>query len=100
MGWYFERFYHLGLVLDLVLKALEERKLHYGAVVSVLQYNRPVLFAGDAEEFLFHCFDASGKFTRSAVAWVSSNVPLFLSLTLSFQMLWKVRVLRYRQALN
>ncbi len=54
----------------MVWKALDERKLNYNAVVSYLQYNRPVLFAGDAEEFLFNCFDANGKFTRSAAAWM------------------------------
>lgn len=70
IDWYFERFYHVGYILDLVWKALDERKLHYNSVVAFLQYNRPILFASDAEEFLFHCFDASGKFTRSAVAWM------------------------------
>jgi hypothetical protein len=46
--------------------------------VSFLQYNRPIKFASDAEEFLFHCFTADGQFTRETVAW----------------MLWKYGVLK------
>lgn len=68
---YFERFYHLDLILSTTWKAIDQRKVHYGSVVAFLQYNRPVIFAGDAEEFLFHCFDvATGQFTREAVAWM------------------------------
>jgi hypothetical protein len=59
-------------------QALQDRKIHYVSVVSFLQYNRPIKFASDAEEFLFHCFTVDGQFTRETVAW----------------MLWKYGVLK------
>jgi hypothetical protein len=75
---YFQRFYHVGEVLERVWRALDQRKLHYASVVAFLQYNRPIKFATDAEEFLFHCFSSDGQFTRETAAW----------------MLWKYGVLR------
>ncbi len=75
---YFQRFYHIGEVLDRVWRAMDQRKLHYASVVAFLQYNRPIKFATDAEEFLFHCFSSDGQFTRETAAW----------------MLWKYGVLR------
>jgi hypothetical protein len=68
---FFARFYHVSTVLDVVLAALNDppRRLNYEATVSFLQYNRPPSFA-DAEDFLYHCFDDNGKFTRGAAAWL------------------------------
>lgn len=69
---FFERFYTIEVMIQCILKALNEspRKLHYSSVVSFLQYHRPNLFRDDAEEFLFHCFDSDGLFTMGAVAWI------------------------------
>lgn len=69
---FFTHFYHIGVILDTVEKALNEapRKLHYNSVVSFLQYNRPAAFKSDPEEFLYHCFDTEGRFTRNTVAYV------------------------------
>ena len=66
-----DRFYTVDSILDHTLLALNDppRKLNYNAVVSFLQYNRPASFA-DAEEFLYHCFDDAGRFTRGAAAWL------------------------------
>ncbi len=68
---FFARFYHVGTVLNVVLAALNDppRRLNYEATVSFLQYNRPSSFS-DAEDFLYHCFDDDGKFTRGAAAWL------------------------------
>lgn len=69
---FFERFYHVQVVIDCVARALNEepRKLNYNSIVSYLQYNRPEKFGEDVEEFLYHCFDVNGKFTNGCVAWL------------------------------
>lgn len=76
---FFERFYHLQCIMECVHRAVNEppRKLNYNTVVSYLQYHRPEKFGTDAEEFLFHCFDTSGLFTRGAVAWMLYQMGIF-----------------------
>lgn len=72
VGTFFERFYHVDVMIACILKALNEppRRLHYNSIVSFLQYNRPERFGNDQDEFLFHCFDENGAFTKGAVAWM------------------------------
>ena len=66
------KYYHIECILNRILKALNEppRKLHYNSVVSFLRYNRPLKFQSSQEEFLYHCFDLEGNFTKGAVAWM------------------------------
>ena len=69
---FFKRFYNIEVVVECIYNALNSppRKLPYNSVLSYLKYNRPLKFGDDAEEFLFHCFDECGNFTRGTVCWL------------------------------
>jgi hypothetical protein len=73
---FFARFYDMQSILGAIHFALNDRKIAYNAVVSFLQYNRPQTFP-DAEDFLYHCFDDEGKFTRGAAAWLLFKIGVF-----------------------
>ena len=74
---YYQRFYTVETLVERVWRALNERKIHYASVVAFLQYNRPIKFVDDAEEFLFHCFNSAGLFTRQTAAYLLWKYDVF-----------------------